>query len=620
MLRLIEEGADVNCTSCSDVHAEKDITSAHPNYVHANADNANETLLHIAVSIKNTPEEIVMKLISPQNINMMNSAGETVLRRAIRAERWDLVLPLVQRGAEVDPVTMKTPFQVVLGEKCPTVPVEIVRCLISPHNINRELYFGMTALCTVVGTRRWDLVPLLIQHGADVNDVDRYNNTPLHLALLKDAPSNVVPHLVSVENINMKDSLDNTALHIAADHWRCDLVPVLIQHGAGVNHVDRYNNTPLHQALLKDAPSNVVPHLVSAVNINIRDSQDNTALHIAADHQRWDLVPVLIQHGAYVNIVNRWTDETPLHLALLKEVPSNILVQLVSAENINMKDSQDHFTALHRAVTSCRWDLVPVLIQSGADVNVVDSKGRAPIHLAVWKDVPSHLLPQLASAENVIMRDMTGQTCLDIADHAMRASQEQNRKTVTLLVEYGGMSIDKFLRLGFCPCGLHTRLNSLPRKFLLQHLPTDTSYSHVKFHLKSGRLNLKIKNHWVSVFDRGEDADEEVTMVNAMLNLLHGITLVKVDLSVEDNVVIGCNQNIIAQIRQILEHFEQESHNPASMSKLCILTIRQHLPMKADANFARLGLPTRLLCLVKHEKLAEEIQFMFRGSRSLCLY
>ena len=123
----------------------------------------------------------------------------------------------------------------------PDVPLDVVTQLISPHNINMQNKYDCTALHLVVREKRWDLVPVLVQHGADVNLRDNRYNTPLHIKMQNekytDVPLDVVTQLISAQNINKQDRDGHTTLHQVLFHQmvskkRWDLVPVLVQHGA----------------------------------------------------------------------------------------------------------------------------------------------------------------------------------------------------------------------------------------------------------------------------------------------------------------------------------------------------------------------------------------------------
>ena len=470
VLRLVAEGADVTCNSCGSEHTGED--------------SAGETPLHVAVGKSNAPIKVLNKLISPCDINFVDSRGESALHRAIRAERWDLVLLLVQDGADVDCSSIKSPFQLAIEEKCHTVPLQVVLRLISPRNVN-----GSAALHNVVDCKRWDLVPTLIQHGADVNTMDSRPGWP------------------------------------------------------------------------RVQPDELLP------------------------------------------------------LAIRNDVPSNVLVQLLSCENINMSYVNNTFTLLHFAVVWQRWDLVPILIRHGADVNIVNRDNDTPLHLALNKDVPADVLPQLISADmNINEKNATGYTCMNIA--ILKATHTRRLAAVNFLAGYGGMSLHNLIHVVISYRGC----DSL--KVLLQHLATDSLYTHVRFTLARlySRVRLDMYINDIKVihgFRRfpvalGIEAEKNLPIVTAILHLLSGSTLLKVDIMFQSNVQDGNYNSVDTRIWQTLEQFEHESHNPEKLTTICILRIRQHVPVKTDDNLSRLGLPPVLMRLVKLAPLAEEMQDMMR--------
>ena len=96
---------------------------------------------------------------------------------------------------------------------------------------------------------------------------------------------------------------------------------VLLDAGMDPNEVDRSvtKMNALQWAAEKGASSSVVQRLIDGVtNLNAANFLDgSTALHIAALHNRVDIVHSLIQAGADVNAQNE-DDETPLNVAIDK--------------------------------------------------------------------------------------------------------------------------------------------------------------------------------------------------------------------------------------------------------------------------------------------------------------
>ena len=141
-------------------------------------------------------------------------------------------------------------------------------------------------------------------------------------------------------------------------------------------------------AVSSNAPTDVVTRLISPSNVNVPGKNGDTLLHVVVRAERWKLVPVLLQHGADVNLCDSW-NKTALYLAALYGAPADIITRLISPLNINRHDRQG-YTVLHEAVRMRRWELVPVLLQYGAKPFTLNSPRP---------DQPLvHLVPSLKAA------------------------------------------------------------------------------------------------------------------------------------------------------------------------------------------------------------------------------
>jgi ankyrin repeat protein len=148
------------------------------------------------------------------------------------------------------------------------------------------------------------VIATLLRFGADVNIRNRVGNTPLFRALI--------------------NSMWSAAL-VLIDHPMCDL-----------RSRDMYRNAPLHLAAAGCGSALVVQRLLQrgadthtegAVRYRksigfvfvllISDGQDGrTAMHFAAARGDVDLIQLLLEHGAAVNVRDAITGATPLHWAL----------------------------------------------------------------------------------------------------------------------------------------------------------------------------------------------------------------------------------------------------------------------------------------------------------------
>ncbi|EED22696.1 ankyrin repeat-containing protein, putative [Talaromyces stipitatus ATCC 10500] len=95
---------------------------------------------------------------------------------------------------------------------------------------------------------RGSCIPLLIEHGANVNCIDEMGMTPLHHAS-EDAIHRLVEHGADVNATSLNGM---TPLHCATQNGNLDTIQLLIDHGANVNAKDEIGMTPLNYAIYHD--------------------------------------------------------------------------------------------------------------------------------------------------------------------------------------------------------------------------------------------------------------------------------------------------------------------------------------------------------------------------------
>ena len=96
-----------------------------------------------------------------------------------------------------------------------------------------------------------------------------------------------------------------TALHVAAAASANECIAELLSNGASVDCTDIFGNTPLHVAVAaKDACDNVLRLLTARADPNAGNSDGNSALHLAAMHNRPSCLQLLLQHGAQPSLLN----------------------------------------------------------------------------------------------------------------------------------------------------------------------------------------------------------------------------------------------------------------------------------------------------------------------------
>jgi ankyrin repeat protein len=197
-----------------------------------------------------------------------------------------------------------------------------------------------------------------VKNGANINQKDIFGQTPLNYAV-KNRFLDVVSCLVeNGADVNVRDYDGKTALHLVHHNWNLEFAEKLISNHGDVNVADKFGMTPLHYA---------------------------------AKHQQEKIVDLLIKKSANVFVKDR-NGKTPLH-ALAENRSSlkprngrqscRLLLEKTENEFINFRDNLGK-TSLHYSAEALLPDpdVVELLIESSADVNVVDVFGKTPLQYA----------------------------------------------------------------------------------------------------------------------------------------------------------------------------------------------------------------------------------------------
>lgn len=116
--------------------------------------------------------------------------------------------------------------------------------------------------------------------------------------------------------VNARDEFGETALHVAANRKRLELVKLLIARGADVQFktASEFGETALHQATDNQSVPIIDVLIETGVDPNTKNKLGSTPLHYAAEWAHVEVVKALLGHGADVNATDG-DGKTPLDLA-----------------------------------------------------------------------------------------------------------------------------------------------------------------------------------------------------------------------------------------------------------------------------------------------------------------
>ena len=157
--------------------------------------------------------------------------------------------------------------------------------------------------------------------------------------------------------------------------------------------------------------------------VNLTDVNGNTALHYSVSHGNFDVVSVLLDSKvANPNILNK-AGYTCVMLISLAQITNDthraVVRRLFSLGDVNIRATQHGQTALMLAVSHGRLDMVQLLVESGADLNIRDEDGSTALMCAAehgQTDTVKYLIGQ--PDVDIFAKDNDGLTALAVAMEA----------------------------------------------------------------------------------------------------------------------------------------------------------------------------------------------------------
>ena len=373
---------------------------ADPNIADVDAD----TCLHIAVTQECSKEVLQAIIDHGVDVNAANKENETALTIACVYENEGAINALL--NANVDP------------------------------NIADDVYGDTCLHTTVIEECSIEVLQTIIDHGADVNAINKKNRTALAIACQNKSESTINILLDAGADPNITDADGDTCLHIAVTQ-ECskEVLQAIIDHGVDMNAVNKENETALTIACINENEDATNTLLNAKADPNIADdTYGDTCLHIAVMQEcSIDLLWAIINGGADVNATNK-KNRTALAIACLKKNSGALNVLLNAGADPNIADNAYGEACLHKAVRqNSSTKVLQAIIDHGAVVNAANKKNQTALIVAcVHKNEDAINTLLNASADPNIPDGAYGDTCLHIA-----VMQECSTDLLQAIIDHG---------------------------------------------------------------------------------------------------------------------------------------------------------------------------------------
>lgn len=133
-----------------------------------------------------------------------------------------------------------------------------------------------------------ETIKKLLNNGEDINVCTVYQNTPLHLAVVKGHVDVTKLLLKNGADVNARNIFQNTPLHLATLNNRAEIVKILLEYGADINSKNIEDDIPLYLAI-RDGCVDIAKVLIEN-GADAKSNADNETIKVALESIKYDTV------------------------------------------------------------------------------------------------------------------------------------------------------------------------------------------------------------------------------------------------------------------------------------------------------------------------------------------
>jgi ankyrin repeat protein len=285
-----------------------------------------ELLLSSSTSSTTDASTFVIAADEPKSFDL-----STPLHAASSLNRLQAAQLLLQSGANVEarPSHGATPLMIAASLN----HHEMIELLHTQGHANLDAthpYANTTALHFAAERGNIESIRILCHLGANPNFANKIGGTPLHTASDSNQPNAVRTLLLECPEVNINALLngDTTPLYLAAQRGHDQVVHILIDHGANINHIMTQGPPKPISSSRKMTSSN--PDATDPYNSskkNLEPANGATPLHVAAENGHLKSAYLLTKHGNALHL-DSMQGATPLVIAMQYHHPDIALMLL----------------------------------------------------------------------------------------------------------------------------------------------------------------------------------------------------------------------------------------------------------------------------------------------------
>ncbi|XP_059160750.1 serine/threonine-protein phosphatase 6 regulatory ankyrin repeat subunit A-like [Physella acuta] len=342
---------------------------------------------HTPLMLAGNKEIALLLCDAGADVNLVDKNGDKALHLAIYRSEADVAQVLINKGTVIDGNFPEPLPPLVLAAALNAITI-VKMLLKAGANVNVLSSSGISPLmaaaaCDSSGYNNAEIFQILNEHGADFNMTGKKGRTALMYLVKRGNPQlHLGTFLFYGADLNIEDDDNRSALtyHLLEDETnmsnnnRRKIVEEFVYHGNKISQsgvTDERDVPRLSKAVELDDVELVKNILHRGADVNKTDKNGRTCLHVAVSKMKefnsFGIPDKILQPRLTQNRINK-------SLEILK-------ILLAHELDVNICDNYRK-TALHYSVEYEQLEFTNMLLEAGADVNLLDDDHETPLIIA----------------------------------------------------------------------------------------------------------------------------------------------------------------------------------------------------------------------------------------------
>lgn len=338
----------------------------------------------IDIAIKNNFIPIVTKLIlleSKINTQNLNNVLGIIYNNDTYNNMFNLLLDASSQNANDLPIDKDTALFFASMKNNLTLCTKFISMGANPNKQITYIPNINTALTRTIFNKSLKICNLFLKTGADPNFKNNDNESPLHIAVIKNNYLICQSLLINGADPNIKNIKNETPLHLSIIHYNFKTCKLLLNHGADQNLENYCKETPLHYACTYNNAEICNYLLINGADLHIINNYKETAIFNAINNKfDINIINMLLKKNININQINYYGET--LLWKCVKYANYQLFKQLFNNIDVNVRNIYGK-TIFDAVITYQNLNILELLITNTFNINILNNNGETILWHAI---------------------------------------------------------------------------------------------------------------------------------------------------------------------------------------------------------------------------------------------